>query len=396
MHITRLQVTGYRSLQEIDWQPDSLNVLIGPNGSGKTNLIRLLEMLSASVRGKLADYVQDAGGMEALLYNGSARDITVKLRTTPVHEGSSVERDSLTYKLDLARLGKTSSYAIRNEMLGNYHKVDRGLEDRPFKFIERDARHAVVFDQEQNKLLAPEEAISEDESLLSVAGGPFTQNRIIDEYRRSIAAWRIYHDLHPNVGLLKQAPVARMEKYVSPDGGNLVSVLHTLYEGNREFKREINSAMRAAFGDDFEELAFPPAADQRIQLRVRWRCLESEQSVAEMSYGTLRFLFVLAILANPEPPPLIAIDEPELGLHPRMMTILAEYAVAAADRAQVIITTHSPEFLDAFPETPSVTVFDWSSGKTVLRQPSRENLERWLAAYKLGEVFRSGELEAME
>jgi len=396
MHITRLQATGYRSLCEIDWRPDSLNVLIGPNGSGKTNLVRLLEMLSASVRGKLADYVQDAGGMDALLYNGSARDITVKLRTTPVHEGSSVERDSLTYELDLARLGKTSSYAIRNEQLGNYYKVEKGRAHEPLKFLERDERHAVVFDEKQKKLTAPGEAFPEDESLLSVAGGPFTQNRIIDEYRRSIAAWRIYHDLHPNVGLLKQDPVARLEKYVSPDGGNLVSVLHTLYEGNRDFKQEINSAMRAAFGDDFEELAFPPAADQRIQLRVRWRCLESEQSVAEMSYGTLRFLFLLAILANPEPPPLIAIDEPELGLHPRMMAIVAEYAVAASERSQIIVTTHSPEFLDAFTETPSVTVLDWSTGKTVLRKPSRENLDRWLAAYKLGEVFRSGELEAME
>jgi predicted ATPase len=189
--------------------------------------------------------------------------------------------------------------------------------------------------------------------------------------------------------------VARLEKYVSPDGGNLVSVLHTLYEGSREFKQEINSAMCAAFGDDFEEIVFPPAADQRIQMRLRWRCLESEQSIGEMSYGTLRFLFVLAILANPEPPPLVALDEPELGLHPRMMAILAEYAVAAAERSQVVIATHSPEFLDAFPEPPSVTVLDWDRGKTVVRQPSAESLQRWLAVYRLGEVFRSGELEGM-
>ena len=86
-------------------------------------------------------------------------------------------------------------------------------------------------------------------------------------------------------------------------GQNLISVLHTLYTGDREFKREINAAMKAAFGDDFEELVFPPAADQRIQLRVRWRSLEREQSAADLSDGTLRFLFLLTVLASPEAGP---------------------------------------------------------------------------------------------
>jgi predicted ATPase len=91
--------------------------------------------------------------------------------------------------------------------------------------------------------------------------------------------------------------------------------------------------MRAAFGDDFEELVFPPAADQRIQLRIRWRSLQREQSAADLWEGTLRFLFLLAVLANPSPPPVIAIDEPETGLHPAMVPIVAEYAREAATRA---------------------------------------------------------------
>ncbi len=396
MRITCLQVSGYRSLHEIDWRPERLNILIGPNGSGKTNLMRLLELLSASVRGKLADHVKEAGGIEPFLYNGAEKEIDLTVKTTPVDPGRDPERDSMTYELRLARLGKSSAYRIDHELLGNFYRCDKGLSDEPFKFLERDTRHAVLFDEEQKGLVAPEETVPEDETLLSVAAGPFAVNRITDAYHRSIAAWRIYHDLHPNTGLLKQPPVARLERYVSPDGGNLVSVLHTLYEGDRDFKKEINAAMRAAFGDDFEELVFPPAADQRIQLRVRWRCLKSEQSISEMSYGTLRFLFLLAILANPEPPPLIGIDEPELGLHPRMMAIIAEYAAAAAERSQVIIATHSPAFLDAFTDAPAITVLDWADGKTVLRQPPPEVLERWLSAYRLGEVFRSGELENME
>ncbi len=125
-------------------------------------------------------------------------------------------------------------------------------------------------------------------------------------------------------------PQWRREVYLGADGQNLVSVLHTLYSMDRDFKNEVNMAMRTAFSDDFDEIVFPPAADQRIQLRLRWRSLEREQSAADLSDGTLRFLFLLAALANPSPPPLIAIDEPETGLHPSMLPIIAEYARDAA------------------------------------------------------------------
>ena len=159
-----------------------------------------------------------------------------------------------------------------------------------------------------------------------------------------------------------------METSLNADGQNLISVLHTLYSTDRDFKNEVNTAMRTAFSDDFDEIVFPPAADQRIQLRLRWRSLQREQSAADLSDGTLRFLFLLAALANPSPPPLIAIDEPETGLHPSMLPIVAEYARDAANRTQVILTTHSPELLDAFGnEPPTTTVVEWKDGQTVLR-----------------------------
>ena len=125
----------------------------------------------------------------------------------------------------------------------------------------------------------------------------------------------------------KEPHPTRMEERVDPDGQNLISVIHTLYTGDRSFKQDINSAMQAAFGDDFEELVFPPASDQRIQMRIRWRSLKREQSAAELSDGTLRFLFLLTVLASPSSAPVIAIDEPETGLHPSMLPLIAEYAV---------------------------------------------------------------------
>ena len=155
--------------------------------------------------------------------------------------------------------------------------------------------------------------------------------------------------------------------------------------------------MRAAFSEDFEGLEFPPAADQRIQLRVHWKSLEQGRSAADLSDGTLRFLFLIAILANPNPPALICIDEPEIGLHPSMLPIVAEYAVDASQRSQVVFSTHSPDFLNAFRETPpTTTVVSWQDGETHLRVVSGETLDYWLQQYSLGDLFRSSELEAME
>jgi predicted ATPase len=196
---------------------------------------------------------------------------------------------------------------------------------------------------------------------------------------------------------LRLAAVARPEQWVDADGQNLTQVLHTHYTGNRDFKTDINAAMRAAFGDDFEEVLFPPAADNRIQLRVRWKSLKREQSAADLSDGTLRFLLLLTVLANPNPPELVAIDEPETGLHPSMLPIIAEYAVDAARRTQVVFTTHSPQFLDAFTDTkPTTTVAQWQDGETILKNVEGEQLAYWLQEYSLGALFRSGELEAME
>jgi predicted ATPase len=110
----------------------------------------------------------------------------------------------------------------------------------------------------------------------------------------------------------------------------------------------------------------------------------------------LRFLFLLTVLSSPDPAPLIAIDEPETGLHPSMLPIVAEYAVEAARRTQVVLTTHSPPFLDAFGAVvPSTTVVKWNEGETELKQIAGDELERWLKEYSLGALHRSGELEAM-
>jgi len=395
--ILELKVEGYRSLKEVLWRPGDLNLVIGPNGSGKSNLLRLLELMSVSARGGLGKYIQTIGGMEPLVWDGQASQIRIRVKASPVDEWRDAERESLTYELFLDRLGGGSSYRVNHELLGNFHGVDIGKETQPLKMMERTRLSAVVFDMKEDRLVPQETDLSEEESLLSMIGGPFAFNPIARSYRDQLVAWCVYHDLHVNRdAAIRQPAITKLEKRVEPDGQNLISVLHTLYTGDREFKDEINLAMRSAFGDDFDELVFPPAADQRIQLRVRWKSLKREQSAAELSDGTLRFLFLLTVLASPEAAPVIAIDEPETGLHPSMFPIVAEYAVGASEKSQVILTTHSPQVLDAFQRTvPKTTVMAWEDGQTVLKHLEGDALKEWLRAYSLGKLFQSGELEAL-
>jgi ribosomal protein L11 methyltransferase len=112
----KLEVKGFLCLRDIRWEPESLNVLIGPNASGKSSLLRLLEMLAASSRGELGKSVRTAGGMEPVVWDGRADTVAVKLQASPFPECQNPARDSLVYELELARIGQGSSYRIAREL----------------------------------------------------------------------------------------------------------------------------------------------------------------------------------------------------------------------------------------------------------------------------------------
>lgn len=389
MGIQELSIKGFRSLRDVTWRPGKLNVIIGPNGSGKSNLLTALELLRSAARGKLADTILRMGGMAPLLWDGQAQELAWVVGLDPIAQPASSEVARFTYELRLRQLGLTSSYRIEKERLAS----DRLPASEAL--LERTPTHGSILGAHVGSLEVDDTNFPENEALLSTGSAPFFP--VLGSVRELLSGWSLYHDVRVGTSApLRQAAVARMERRVAADGQNLIPVLHTLYTGSREFKRVVDDAMRVAFSRDYEELVFPPAADQRVQLRVRWRTLRTEQSAADLSDGTIRFLLLLAILANPDPPELIAFDEPETGLHPSMLPIVAEHAAEAAGRTQVIFTTHSPQLLDAFTATPpTTTVVKWAEGETQLSVIDGEELARWLQEYSLGALFRSGELEGM-
>ncbi len=384
MKIKQLDIAGFRSLKNVSWQPGDLNVVIGQNGTGKSNLLRALKLLSASVAGRLSESMRNSGGMGAVLWDGIASSICISLKLTQPDD---------SYELKLTRLGLTSSYVIEYERWLSVTDTDQN-----------DSKQLSENGPDNGQSPDKETQLSFELRMLS----RLTESPIPKIYKNKISAEdlelvrlndiAIYHDLNVSEdSAIRRAAVARFEKRVESDGQNLVSVLHTLYTTDREFERNIDAAMRAAFGADYERLIFTPdAGDQRIQMKLRWRSLQRAQSTSDLSDGTLRFLILLTVLTSPDPPMLIAIDEPETGLHPTMLPIIASFAVEASERTQIIFTTHSPQFLSAFGKTrPTTTMATWENGETVLQTLADDELEYWLNEYSFGELFESGQLEAM-
>jgi predicted ATPase len=379
MGIEELEIKGFRSLRDVRWTPGRLNVLIGPNGSGKSNLLQSLEFLQKAAENKLAEEVLRQGGIVPLLWDAKVQEISWSLKSRLGI--SQVESSETLYQLELRQVGVGSSFRIEKELLRMEDGVHLVRSPTTAELITVDGRVPLIgFAKDNQSLLLYTAVLGLQEGILN-----------------SLQGWSFHYNLRVDRETpARQAAIARFESRLDTNGDNLIPVLHTLYTGSREFKKSLDAAMRAAFGTDYEETVFPPAADQRVQLRLGWRSLSTKQSAADLSDGTLRFLMLIAILANPEPGDLIAIDEPETGLHPSMFPIIAELAAEAAERTQVIFTTHSPQFLDAFrDEPPTTTVAEWVDGETRLSVLDGEDLQRWLKEYSLGSLFRSGQLEAM-
>jgi len=408
--ITELLIEGFRSFKSQTWRPGDLNVVIGPNASGKSNLLRFLEMIQASAEGKLAKFVQHEGGMGAIVWDGVAEDLHVRIVTKSYPRGVRLGPLSLFYDLHLRHFKVRSAFHVQIEHLAfqtpnqdaNQIILERGPVSGFIQAIppeELESQWAILgFTQADEKKIEFDFcSTSSVETSLSGVTGIVKINEYIEQFREFLANWKIYQSFRTDRDAPVRMPqVTRAETQLDPDGQNLISVLHSLYTESREFKADVNQAMIAAFGDHFEELIFPPAADQRVQMRVRWQGSKHETSTADLSDGTLRFLYLLAILANPNPAPLIAIDEPETGLHPSMLPIIADYAREAATRTQVIFTTHSPDLLTAFgDDPPTTTVTEWRENETHLKVLSGDELSYWLKNYTLGELFRSNELESM-
>ncbi len=397
MKIEKLHVEGYRSLRDVTWEPGDLNVLIGPNGSGKSNLRRVLSLLQDSAYGKLRHRIIAEGGLNSILWNNATDILSISLSGKDYPIDIDVDFDVFEYFLAIKSIASSNLYNIEEEYL-ILNKGDRDTTYFRNYHTNKNYLYHVRLGIDNDDMI-PDEFTNRTESILS--DGYLSGIRVpkyADQYINNevcLLDTYGYIDLSPNSDIRKDS-ISRHEEFLEVDATNIVSFLHTHYTNNSTFRHDIDTALNAAFNNDFKELIFPPSSNNKIQLKIIWNTLSTPIALSDISEGTMKFLFLLCVLCDPNIPDIVFIEEPEIHLHPHMLPIIAEFAAEAAEKSQVIFTTHSTEFLDAFQDDiPSVTVTENREGETVLKTIHGEELKYWIENYSLGNMMRSGELQNM-
>lgn len=349
--VRSLSISGYKSIRELrNFELRSLNVLIGANGAGKSNFINLFRMLAEMYEQGLQVYVQTQGGPDALLHFG--RNTTEKLHAEFYFANNG-------YKFDL--IPTTDNRLVFESEIswfgGCYYPSDSGY------ILGR----------------------GHDESRLKTATDKYSPY-----VRGAISNWRVYH-FHDTgeKAKVKQRHAANDNLRLKADAANLAAYLRMLSQKYPQYYQRIVDAIRlvAPYFDGFVQREDEP---EFIELEWRQRGKPDTPLKANLlSDGTLRFICLATLLLQPTAllPETILIDEPELGLHPYAISVLADIFKQVSEERQLIVSTQSVELVNEL--TPEdVIVVDQEDEASTFRRYTNEELSGWLEEYSLGEVWK--------
>lgn len=361
--IDSVTVKGFKSIASLKVDLRPINVLIGANGSGKSNFVGVFSFLHEIREGRLQEYVRKAGGAEQLLYFGS--------KTTQQVEIELLFADNRNrYTLCLRPTDDDNLYVA---LEAGYTMGGDGWE-------------SIVFDHPPHSRVKREAAIGNPHPYAEEFG---------EEIRRLLGQWRIYH-LHDTSSSSPVRKTALLDdnRVLRPDGSNLPAFLYLLQEKYPESYRLIRGIVQrvAPFFDDFF-LRPDPLNEETI--RLSWKHKNSDQyfGASALSDGSLRFIVLATLLLQSDGflPSVIVVDEPELGLHPYAISLLSSLVKQASVKTQVILSTQSSLLLDHF-EPEDVLVAQRSGGATQLTRLDSSQLESWLEDYSLGQLWEKNEI----
>ena len=386
--IQRLRMGGLLSfppdMDFFELQP--LNVLIGPNASGKSNFIEVLELLRATPT-DFAAAIRDGGGAAEWLWKGDFQPPTIEVETGPF----PVTDQPLRYRLSFYTIGP------RVEIIDEAVEEATPQEAEPYFYYTFQQGYPVINirvrtpdEQTEERTLQWDER-SLDQSVLSQRKDPDLypelfwlgwQFQLIQTFRE----WTF-----GRYGALRQPQRADLpEHWLLPDSSNLALVLNQIEHKSGPI---LNEHLKRFF-PRFERMS-TSISGGTVQFYLHESGFSEPIPATRLSDGTIRFISLLATLLAPEPPSLVCIEEPELGLHPDAVALLADLLVEASQRMQLVVTTHSDALVSALTNQPAAVVACERPGAgTVLRRLDPEKLASWLDDYRLGDLWRMGELGA--
>lgn len=378
---TRIHIKGFRRLYDVDLRLKPLNVLIGANGCGKTSLLDVFSLLSASANGALNRTMHDMGGINANLSasNQSGEKNAVQIQFEL--EKDFVIFDHLRYEISLDPIGV--SYLIRTESLARYSNPSK---PEPSKLIAAGNGSAYYLDPHTSKLVSPDWNFNWMESALSQVPVRYETPEI---FREELSSSTHYHVLDVSnrapVRLPQQVGEARLP---GRDGEDLISCLYWMREADSDRFETIEDTLRVAF-PGFDRLNFPPVASGMLAMTWKEKEFTRPFYTHELSEGTLRFLWLVTLLYSPGLTEVTLIDEPEVSLHPELLSVLADCLRDASLRTQLIVATHADRLV-RFLNPDEVVAMDIEDGYTIATRADELELDEWLKDYTLDQLWDHG------
>ncbi|MGP0066926.1 MAG: AAA family ATPase [Isosphaeraceae bacterium] len=364
---------------------NGLNVLLGPNGSGKSNLLEAIALLrTCPNREGFRPVIARGGGIGEWIW---------KVRPD---EPASVEAlvarpDGQPLRHHVALRKEQQSFRLEDERIEN-ERPAKG-ERKPYLFYHyghgRPVINTVIGKTGRKERQLNRDDVAPDASILAQRQDPerFPEiTRLATVYDR-IRLYREWAFGRNTVFREPQKSDLRNDR-LEEDFSNLGMFLNRL---RRQPKTK--ASLLAGLADLYEGLADFDVSVEGGTVQVFFTEGDFSIPATRLSDGTIRYLCLLAILCDPEPPPLIGIEEPELGLHPDILPKIADLLMATSERTQLIVTTHSEILVDALTERPgAVVVCEKHEGQTTMRRPDPDALAVWLEKHRLGRLWMDGQL----
>lgn len=356
----------------------SLNVLIGPNGSGKSNLVEIIGMLRDLPR-EHADPGRPGGSFVDWIWKGTDEHTRPRFSLSVTLESDFAGRTVYSCTALVSTIGRVTFAAERVELCD-----DEGASE---VLVERSGRGATLLAEGELSMI-DDIKLNPGRSVLAQVRDPsrYTDLGVIADDLSRIGIHREWFFGGAQAARVPQR-IDLENQILMPRYENLALVLQRLKRDSKT-RRTLIEHVRA-LSPDFEDFDVAVEAGF-IHLLIQERGWSTP--AARLSEGTLRWLTLLAILIDPQPPPLLVIEEPELGLHPDLIVRLAEILKGAASRTQVIVTTHSDVLVDAIAEPEALIVFEKHQGVSRVMRPDARELREWLKNYSLGRLWLDGEL----
>ncbi len=346
--LSQIKLHGFKSIRECDLELKELNVLIGPNGAGKSNFINFFHLIQQMLEGNLQRYVSRQGGPDALLHFGrkNTEDLSAEL-----YFG-----------------------------LNGYKFKLEPTQDNRMMFAEENFYWNPVGD-------LPIRSGHFESAVESQMGRTLSSDFIVP----AMKSWRVYH-FHDTSesALVKQRHGINDNLYLRPDARNLAAFLSLIQlQHHTDYNRIVKTVRLVApfFGDFL--LRPQPGREDQIELEWTEKGGDVPFKAHLLSDGTLRFICLATLLLQPKAlqPETILIDEPELGLHPFAIHLLASLLRSTSKKRQIIVSTQSTDFLNEF-SSNDVIVADRTEGYTHLQRLDSKALASWLDEYSLGELWQ--------